>query len=512
MALQTSRVDGVVHRHVRRCGQRMGILGANAILRMKSNVTHVCNLSRMVTNRLMRFRRNAVKVTLGLRSGGINIMLVNSNLVVRRKDSMGTAKEVTRVPMDRTFLNHIMGTLTGPVSNQNRVSSSRSQLVRSPTPNVVSEHSMCRPLRAKLVTVSSVVPVKHNRQRLVVKSERANGATMTASAVLGRRKRGMVYICMTVNRGTSSITRIIATLRREKTVRCAVIMTRATSSPTALRCLTPCAKTTLTRCFVCHRRRALVVCSSLSGRTRTCHRVSLLLQEPPNHRTCPKSIFCLRSHLLRETTGLNSLLNRKDVATLPVIRARSKSISTCVPAGMVSVASKRVFLSTSLFGTKVEPTVGINVSISEMKSTTRVGTVGRMTNGLGLRLTRFTRLRTFTRFTSSLSGTARGRLTENRQLHRLLGRSRSTPLTIRRRVLAVCAKAGNCLSSLRVKRMEGFLIRLHACLGAGGPRFRRVVSSAGAFARRTRALLGRTVRSRVRHFLLRRRMWEGWLL
>lgn len=475
--------------------------GINAILRINSNVTQVCNLRGIVTDRLLRFRSNAINVTLGLRRSGMNTILVNSNVGVHRNDPMSTANGVTSMPINSTVLNHMISTLTHPVSNGNSVTTARAHLVRSPTPNVVTQGSICRPVRAKVATVSTVVPVKQNRHRLVVNSHRANGATVTVSAVLGRGSRSIIYICITMNRGTTSITRIISILQRHNTLSCAVIITTGTGSPTPLRCLTPCANTTLTRCFVCRNGTALIICSSLAGRTRTCHRVSLLLHHPPNQRTCPNSIFCLRSHLLRQTTGLDPRLNRNDVATLPVVRARTNSMSTCVPAGMVSVASNRVFLSSSLFGSNLHPTVGTNVSISQINSTTRVGTVGRITNGIGLRLTRFSRLRTFSRFTSSLSTSARGRLTQNRHLQRLLGRPRCSPLPIRRRITVVCTKVGNCVSRVPTSRIITFTGSVHSCVHGGGPGCTRLIHDRGGLNSRDRTLLGTNVGRTGRTFV-----------
>lgn len=157
-----------------------------------------------------------------------------------------------------------------------------------------------------------------------------------------------------------------------------------------------------------------VIFSSLSGRTITCHRVSLLLHHPPNHRTCPNSMFCLRSHLLRHTSHIgttcmrgfagNRIINgANSLATLPVVRARTNSISTFMPAGIVSVASNRVFLRSDLFGSNVHPTIGTNVSMSHINNTTRAGVVGGLSNNVHATLTRCHRLTTFTRFTSSQS-------------------------------------------------------------------------------------------------------------
>lgn len=238
----------------------------------------------------------------------------------------------------------------------------------------------------------------------------------------------------------------------------------------------------------------LIVCSSLDGRTVTCQALSLLLGHTPNHRTCPNSIFCLRSHLLRHTTHLSSGLKKNSLATLPVVRARTKSMSTCVPAGMVSVASKRVCLRARVFGTNFHPTVGTKLSISHMKKTTRVGTVGGVTTPVHARLTRCQRLTTFTRFNSRLSTSADRGLTRKRQLGRVLGRPRCRPVPITGRVIVVCTTIGGCLVSVPMRRVLRFRSTLLRLVSAECPRVAKGVARARIVSRRARRGLVTTVR------------------
>lgn len=460
---ETTRLAALLRDEVAGFCAGFRISRVNQIISIKSKVTHICKLGRVRTKRVIRFTDNIGKVTLGLRGRGMKVIIFNDSATVGRKSLIGHAKSVISIPTKGTLLKHIISKLKIPVSKEKTLDSRRQEHIRIGTPNVVRHGSIRRPVRAKLGTMSDLIPVNHNRQRLVVKSQRAKGATVTVSAVLGRGRLGsetasrdsaLCYICMTVKRGHSAITRLIRVLSRTGTLRCSVLMTTATSSPTPLRFLTPCSKYTVKRCFHSGKVRTLVVCSSLDGRTITCQRVSLLLHQPPNHRTFPNSIFCLRSHLLRETTGQSSRANTNDLATLPIVRARTKSMSTCVPAGIVSVASKRVYSRARLFCHKVEPTVGINLSIDHIKSTTRLGVVGRIYKDSGLRLTRCHRITTFTRFKSSLSTTARTLLGENTELARMPGRPRCTPLPVRGRVLIVCTTIGKFYSQVPLSEVS----------------------------------------------------------
>lgn len=450
------------------------------ILRIDSNMTHVCNLHGTRTGRLLRFRGNVVTVIVGLRRSGMNTMLLNPASRVGRKVIIGHAGHVTSVGINRNVLKHIVSPLNMPLSNHKRVNKRLYRVpLRHGTPKIVFHRPIGRPLRAKLGSISTVVPVKHKRHRLVVKSHRAKGASVTVSAVLGRgsgcRTKGpMCYVCMTVNRGNSAMTDLIGALHRHNTVSCAVIMTTATTSPTTLRCFTPFTKTTVKRCFHSANQSTLMICSSLSGRTMTCHRMSLVLHHPSNHRTCPNSVFCLRSQLLRHTTGVvgrrritrrvgslppdlgNGMGTNNSLATLPVVRARTNSISTCVPAGIVSVASNRVFLRASLFGRNFHPTVGINVSMSHIKNDTRVGDVGGITNALGVSRTRCHRLRTFSGFDDSVSPMATVTVSQKHGGGRLLVRPRCDPVPIKRRVTVLCYNARDLLHSMPLRGIRSF--------------------------------------------------------
>lgn len=497
------RVSGIVQDRVGCCRGTVRRGRANAVLVINSNVTETDKLMGYVSKRLLRFRSKDFNVTRGLRRGDISVMVFNSSRGVNRNRAMGHANGIISMPMNSTVIKHIMGTLKRPVSKTNPVSAGRFQPVRDGTPKVYREESMCRPLRANVGTVSSVVPVKHKRQRLVVNSHRANGAAVTASAVVGRGKGSIVYVCMTVKRGHSAMTALMRGLAEGNTVSCAVIITTATSRSDPLRCVTPCSKYTVNRCFVGGKGSILVVCSSLDGRTITCHTLSLLVHHPPKHRTCPNSIFCLRSELLRHTTGLSSRRNNNSVATLPVVRARTNSMSTCVPAGIVSVASKRVFLRARLFRSKVVPTMGPNVSMSQINNSTRVGTVGGMTKALGLVCSRCHRLRDFTRFNSSLSTSAGTHLRRKTHVIRILGRGRGTPIPMRGRITVLCTIAGNILRSMGIRSMGMCRSKLCACLSASTTNMRivRRVHSANGLRRRARRGLHDMLSTCARGFL-----------
>ncbi len=474
------RISSMLLRRLGKVGASVHFSRMNAILRIDSNMTHVCNLLRTRTGRLLRFRGNIVKIIVGLRRSGIKTILLKAASLVGRNVGIGHANHVTSVHIDRRVLNHIVSPLNMPLSKHNPVRKGLRRVpLRHGTPNIVFHRPISRPLRAKVGTVSTVVPVKHKRHRLVVNSHRANGATVTVSAVVGRHatcstKGPMCYVCMTIKRGNSAMTGVIGALHRGKTVSCAIIITTATTSPTTLRCFTPFTKTTVNRCFHSANHRTLIICSSLSGRTITCHRISLVLHHPSKHRTCPNSVFCLRSHLLRHTTGVvgrrritrrvgslprdlhKQIGYNNSLATLPVVRARTNSMSTCVPAGIVSVASKRVFLRASLFGRNFHPTVGINVSMSHMKNDTRVGDVGGITNALGVSRTRCHRLRTFSGFDDSVSTIATVTVSQKQGGGGLLVRPRCDPVPMNRRVTILCYKIRDLVHSVTVSRIPSF--------------------------------------------------------
>lgn len=452
----------------------------------------MCKVSRTVCNRVMTFRGKIGKVIRSIERGRVNVVLFNHSAKVGRKAGIIHAGGGTNVPINSTFMKEMVGTLNRPVSKGNSMGRSSCHPVRRRTPNVVSERDMSAPVRANVLSVSSVFPVKHKRHRLVVNSHRANGASVTASAVVGRENGSMVYVCITVNRGTSAITGVMGALGGRSTVSCSVMMSSATDSPTSLRCVTPCTKATVTRCFVRGNGSILVMCSSLSGRTITCHTVSLLLRHSPKHRTCPNSMFCLRSELLRHSDRLDSGLNNNSVATLPVVRARTNSISTCVPAGIVSVASNRVFLRDGLFGTNVEPTMGMKLSMSQINNTTRAGTVGGTSNDVHVSLTRCHRVRIFARFTSSLSSTAGTRLRRKGTLVRLLGRPLDRPLSVRRRMLALYVTASNMFSGVPAERMGRCRGSVLSFVSLGRPRVKGRVRRAGTLSSRLERGVGST--------------------
>ncbi len=466
--------------HLGRVNASLHFRRINGILRIDSKIIEVRNLLGTRTKRLLLLSRSIVTIIVGLRRSGIKTILLNPARGVGRKVSIEHAGEVTSVSIKRTVIKEIIGPLNEPLSKGKPL---RKRLYRVPlregTPKIVFHRPIARPLRANLGTVSTVVPVKHNRERLVVKSHRAKGATVTVSAVLGRHrtclgKRPMCYVCITVNRGNSAVTSVIGALGSGNTVSCAVMITTATTSATTLHCCTPFTNTTVKRCFHSANHRTLIMCSSLSGRTITCHRISLVLHHPSNERTCPKSVFCLRSELLRHTTGVvkrrritrgvgslprtlrKGIETKNSLATLPVVRARTKSISTCVPAGIVSVASNRVFLRTSLFGRNFHPTVGIKVSISHINKDTRVEDVGGITKALGVSRTRCHRLRSFSGFDDSLSRVATVTLSGNQGGGQLLVRPRCSPVPMKRRVTILCYNIGNLLESLTLRRISSF--------------------------------------------------------
>lgn len=498
------RISTVLHRRLRKVDANVQARRMNAILRIDSNMTQVCNLSGTRTGRLLRFSGKVRTVIVGLRRSGIKTILLKPASRMGRNSVIGHAKHVTSVGIDRNVVKHIVSPLKGPVSKGKRVAKRTYRVpLRHGTPKIVFHRPIGRPLRANVGTISTVVPVKHKRHRLVVKSHRAKGASVTVSAVVGRhngcRTNGPIcYVCMTVKRGNSAITSLIGALRRGNTVSCAVVIDTATSSPTTVRCFTPFTNTTVNRCFQSDKHRTLIICSSLSGRTITCQRISLVLHHPSKHRTCPKSVFCLRSHLLRQTTGVvgrpritqrvgslpsdvgSGMGNNNSLATLPVVRARTNSISTCVPAGIVSVASKRVFLRASLFGRKGHPTVGINVSMSHMKNGTRLGTVGGITKALGVSRTRFHRLRSFSGFNNRVSTIATFAVSGKRGGARLLVRPRCDPVPMRSRVTVLCYNARKLLGKIPLSGIRSFRGRFLRRLRAS--RRRSMLSVLGAKA------------------------------
>lgn len=188
LAVSPTSVHGTLSSFISSCGPDSApARRIKCITATNSNVTRIAKLPNYVTGRLLAFRSNALNLTFGLSTHRVNIIVLNSFTKVRRNRRIHHANRILSIPINSNCLNHIISPLNGPVSNLNRVRGVRNQhVLRTRTPSIVRHRPISRPLSANLGTVSTVAPVNHNRHRLVVNSHRANGATVTVSAVVGR--------------------------------------------------------------------------------------------------------------------------------------------------------------------------------------------------------------------------------------------------------------------------------------------------------------------------------------
>ncbi len=416
------------------------------------------------------FAGGAEGIALNLDPDQVGVVLLRSAGLGAGAEARRTG-QVVDVPVGTALLGRVVDGLGQPLDGRGAIEASERWAVERDAPGILDRAPVQRPLETGIKAVDALIPVGRGQRELIVGDRQTGKTTVALDTLINQAEKGLIVIYCAVGQRSSSVARVVETLRRHKAIDRAVVMVASGDDPPAMQFITPYAATSIGEYFMYSGHDVVIVYDDLTAHANTYRELSLLLRRPPGREAYPGDIFYIHSRLLERATQLQSALGGGSMTALPIVQTEAENIAAYIPTNLVSITDGQLYLSPGLARKGVLPAIDIGRSVSRVGGKTQLPAFRSVAGELKLAYAQFEELEVFSRFGTRLDEQTRHSIERGRRIREVLKQGEQSPLTTCEQVVVLLALTRGLLDELPLERIGAAQQLIRNMVAEQGRRF-----------------------------------------
>jgi len=407
-------------------------------------------------------------MALNLNLNSVGAVLFGDERKVRPGDLVIGRGNIISVPAGKALLGRVVDALGDPIDGGNALENVQLKRVDIKAPGIIYRAPVNEPMITGVKAVDALIPIGRGQRELIIGDRQTGKTTIAVDTILNQKlenkKRpatALYCIYCAIGQKRSSVSQLIALLKREHAFDHTVIVASTAAEAAPLQYLAPYTACTIGEYFRDNAMHALVIYDDLSKQAVSYRQMSLLLRRPPGREAYPGDVFYLHSRLLERAAKLSTKYGNGSLTALPVVETQLGDVSAYIPTNVISITDGQIFLEAALFYNGIKPAINVGLSVSRVGSAAQLVAMKKIAGSLKLELAQYREVLGFAQFGSNLDETTANLLKRGGLLTRLLIQDNYNPVAIESTILLLFSGVNNFLSKLKetdVKKYEESLL------------------------------------------------------
>jgi len=409
---------------------RLDLKEVGTVVGLNEGVATVAGLPHVRLGELLEFGHGCHGLALDLASQSVGVVLLDESGSLAAGSRVRRTRRVFEVPVGEELLSRVVDPLGRPLDNRGPVRTRQYRPADGEAPPVMDRAPVTVPLQTGLKVVDALVPVGRGQRELILGDRQTGKTSLAIDTILNQRDQDVICIYCAIAQRTTSVARVVDTLRQHAALDYSVVVAAEPDSPAGAQYIAPYAATAMAEWFMHHGRDVLIVYDDLTAHARAYRELSLLMRRPPAREAYPGDIFYLHSRLLERATHLREELSGGSITALPIAETEAQNLSAYIPTNLISITDGQIYLSPELFRKGQLPAVDVTRSVSRVGGKTQLPAYRRVASHLRLAYAQFEELEKFARFSSQLEPETLARITHGRRVREILKQGLHDVLTV----------------------------------------------------------------------------------
>ncbi|MBA0795959.1 hypothetical protein Gohar_006774, partial [Gossypium harknessii] len=113
---------------------------------------------------------------------------MGDGLMIQEGSSVKATRKIAQIPVSKAYLGRVINALAKPINGRGEISASKSLLIESPTPGIISRCSIYEPIQIGLIAIDLMIPIRPIGQK----------ASFVAQVVTTFQERGAIEYTIVV--------------------------------------------------------------------------------------------------------------------------------------------------------------------------------------------------------------------------------------------------------------------------------------------------------------------------
>ncbi|MGM9596943.1 MAG: F0F1 ATP synthase subunit alpha [Eubacteriales bacterium] len=382
-------------------------------------------------------------MVLDIRSDGTNgVVLFGDDSDISEGSRVVRTQRTAGIPISTKILGRIIDPLGKPVDDGGELGAKEYFPIERPAPGIMERKPVSRPMETDILAIDSMFPIGRGQRELIIGDRQTGKTTIATDTIINQKGKNVVCVYVAVGQKASSISKVVATLKKHDAMDYTVVVSSPASDPASLQYIAPYAGCAVAEYFMYHGRDVLIIYDDLSKHAVAYRTLSLLLGRSPGREAYPGDVFYLHSRLLERSAQLSDELGGGSMTALPIVETQAGDVSAYIPTNIISITDGQLFLESELFFAGQRPAINVGLSVSRVGGSAQTNVMKKSVGTVRLDLAQYREMQAFSQFGGELDASTALQLRYGAGLMQLLRQSKNSPLSLHRQVITlICAQA-----------------------------------------------------------------------
>ncbi|MFQ6649495.1 hypothetical protein Gotur_023500, partial [Gossypium turneri] len=135
---RANKISNIIRERIEQYNREIKIVNTSTVLQVGNGIARIHGLDEV------------------LESNNVGVVLMGDSLMIQEGSSVKATRKITQIPMSETYLGCVINALAKPIDGQGEISASKSQLIESSAPGIISRCSVYEPLQTGLIAIDSM--------------------------------------------------------------------------------------------------------------------------------------------------------------------------------------------------------------------------------------------------------------------------------------------------------------------------------------------------------------------
>ena len=382
-------------------------------------------------------------MVLDIRSDGTNgVVLFGDDSDISEGSRVVRTQRTAGIPISTKILGRIIDPLGKPVDDGGELGAKEYFPIERPAPGIMERKPVSRPMETGILAIDSMFPIGRGQRELIIGDRQTGKTTIATDTIINQKGKNVVCVYVAVGQKASSISKVVATLKKHDAMDYTVVVSSPASDPASLQYIAPYAGCAVAEYFMYHGRDVLIIYDDLSKHAVAYRTLSLLLGRSPGREAYPGDVFYLHSRLLERSAQLSDELGGGSMTALPIVETQAGDVSAYIPTNIISITDGQLFLESELFFAGQRPAINVGLSVSRVGGSAQTNVMKKSVGTVRLDLAQYREMQAFSQFGGELDSSTALQLRYGAGLMQFLRQSKNSPLSLHRQVITlICAQA-----------------------------------------------------------------------
>ena len=361
---------------------------------------------------------------------------------------------VAGIAVGMSMLGRVVGALGNPIDGAGKIPAEAYRPIEHPAPGIIDRSPVNRPMQTGILTIDSMFPIGRGQRELIIGDRQTGKTAIALDTIINQRGKNVICIYVAIGQKASSVSQIVASLRKYGALDYTVVVNATASDPASLQYIAPYAGCAIGEYFMEQGKDVLIVYDDLSKHAVAYRSLSLLLGRSPGREAYPGDVFYLHSRLLERSAQLSPAHGGGSMTALPIVETQAGDVSAYIPTNIISITDGQIFLESDLFFAGHRPAVNVGLSVSRVGGDAQTKAMKKATGTLRLDLAQYREMKVFTQFASDLDEITKRQLLYGQGLMQMLRQPQHHPYHLYEQVILLTVALAHLLEDIPAEQIR----------------------------------------------------------